>query len=146
MSRDHGADRSAEGGIKMGIDMYLQWDGQTEAERQEQYTGYSTVHGHVGYLREAYHGGPYATKVLASESWDAEIGDDEDNPIGARIPAPVLRSRLKAAIVACKERALKNYNEVLNDESPHVRSIIAFVELAERKEAEGKNPRVYCSY
>jgi hypothetical protein len=35
----------------MGIDVYARWDGQTKYEEEKQYTGFSTVHGHVGYLR-----------------------------------------------------------------------------------------------
>lgn len=36
----------------MGIDVYIKWDHQSEEEREAQYTGFSNVHGHVGYLRE----------------------------------------------------------------------------------------------
>jgi hypothetical protein len=46
----------------MGIDIYMRWKGQTDEETQAQFVGFSVVHGHVGYLREAYHGAPYATK------------------------------------------------------------------------------------
>jgi hypothetical protein len=81
----------------MGIDMYLKWDGQTEEEEKAQYTGFSTAHGHVGYLREAYHGGPYATKVLAPEAWSAEGST-------VALSSEVLRERLPAAIEACKVR------------------------------------------
>jgi len=42
------------------------WNGQTKAEIEAQYTGFSVVHGHVGYLREAYHGAPYATEYLVA--------------------------------------------------------------------------------
>jgi hypothetical protein len=42
----------------MGIDIYAEWRGQTDAESDAQVAGFSGVHGHVGYLREAYHGGP----------------------------------------------------------------------------------------
>ena len=54
----------------MGIDIYARWKGQTEAEEQAQNTGFSAVHGHVGYLREAYHGEPYATRYLAAEAFE----------------------------------------------------------------------------
>ena len=55
----------------MGIDIYPTWQGQTEAESNAQSTGFSAVHGHVGYLREAYHGGPYVTKYLVAEAFAA---------------------------------------------------------------------------
>ena len=54
----------------MGIDIYAQWDGMTAQEEAAQVTGFSIEHGHVGYLREAYHGEPYATKVLVPEAFE----------------------------------------------------------------------------
>lgn len=71
----------------MGIDIYLKWDGMTEEDQQTQYTGMSTTSGAVGYLREAYHGGPYATKILCREAFEADNCE-------AQIPAAVLRERL----------------------------------------------------
>ena len=71
----------------MGIDIYLKWDGMTEEDQQQQYTGMSTTSGDVGYLREAYHGGPYATKILVREAFEAENCE-------AEIPAETLRERL----------------------------------------------------
>ena len=49
----------------MGIDVYLEWPGQEEENKikDNQLNWCSTTQGHVGYLREAYHGGPYATKL-----------------------------------------------------------------------------------
>jgi len=70
----------------MGIDIYARWKGITAAEKQKQYTGFNVVSGNVGYLREAYHGGPYGTKLLVKEAF--ENGS-------AKIPAKVLKSRLK---------------------------------------------------
>lgn len=71
----------------MGIDVYLKWEGQDEEEKQAQYTGFSTTHGHAGYLREAYHGGPYATHILVREAFESE-------DCQAEIPAAVMRERL----------------------------------------------------
>jgi hypothetical protein len=71
----------------MGIDVYLKWNGMTEEDKQRQYTGMSTIAGNVGYLREAYHGGPYATKILCREAFEAEKCE-------AQIPAATLRERL----------------------------------------------------
>lgn len=54
----------------MGIDIYARWRGQTDAERQAQEEAWlSTTSGHVGYLREAYHGEPYATRHLCKEAF-----------------------------------------------------------------------------
>ena len=122
----------------MGIDCYLIWDDQTEEEQKSQYTSFSIQHGHVGYLREAYHGGPYAIKVLAPEAWKEEE---------ATIPVDILRARLPEAIQACKERHFKNYGEDENAEAVQwaVRSLEEFVQLAEAKDREGKKPRIHVS-
>jgi hypothetical protein len=71
----------------MGIDIYLEWDGQTEEDKKNMFTGFSTTSGAVGYLREAYHGGPYATQILLREAFESE-------DCRAQIPAAVLRERL----------------------------------------------------
>jgi hypothetical protein len=66
----------------MGIDVYVRWRGQTHEEGKAQVTGFSIVSGHVGYLREAYHGEPYATKVMFPECWDHDLVAKE----GVRLP------------------------------------------------------------
>lgn len=71
----------------MGIDIYLEWDGMEEEEKSAQATGFSTTSGDVGYLREAYHGGPYATRILVREAFEAE-------DCRAQIPAEIMRERL----------------------------------------------------
>jgi hypothetical protein len=84
----------------MGIDIYCKWEGQTEEDKQAQYTGFSVVAGRAGYLREAYHGGPYVTKFLVREAFDG--GE-------AQIPASVLRERLPAAVLLAMFRNQKIY-------------------------------------
>jgi hypothetical protein len=74
----------------MGIDVFLEWEGQDEERaknKDDKPSWCSTTEGHVGYLREAYHGGPYATKMLAREAFESET-------YRAEIPAAVLRERL----------------------------------------------------
>ena len=72
----------------MGIDIYLEWPNQENDESVEQGNcGFSTTSGHVGYLREAYHGGPYATKLLVREAF-------ENDTCRAEIPAAIMRERL----------------------------------------------------
>lgn len=56
----------------MGIDVYLHWDGMTKEEYEKQLKGFDVRLGHLGYLREAYHGGPYITKMLFPEFWENE--------------------------------------------------------------------------
>ena len=75
----------------MGIDVFLEWDGQDEeraaANADDKPSWFCATDGHVGYLREAYHGGPYATKILVREAFEAEN-------CRAEIPAAVMRERL----------------------------------------------------
>lgn len=71
----------------MGIDIYLEWDGMEEEEKSAQDTGFSITAGAAGYLREAYHGGPYATRILVREAFEAE-------DCRAQIPAAIMRERL----------------------------------------------------
>lgn len=123
----------------MGIDVYLRWDDQTDAEQKAQITGFDIHSGNVGYLREAYHGGPYATKVLVPEAFDY---DGED---GKPYKAAMLRKRLPATIQAAIERSLAVYQERITEKHKTVRAFVEFVELAEQKEAEGKKIRVRVS-
>lgn len=116
----------------MGIDIYATWDGMTAAEEEAQTTGFSTVHGHVGYLREARHGEPYATKVLVPEAFEE-----------LRVPiyAATLRDRLPAVLVVAEARERKIYGETNRAEIDRVlKSYRDFVELCERKEAETGEP------
>lgn len=95
----------------MGIDIYLRWRGQTEVERNSQFTcGYSVTSGHTGYLREAYHGAPYATKYLITEDWN-EQPDDGDDVLGFAIPAATLRERLPLTVFMALAREAIVYAE-----------------------------------
>lgn len=88
----------------MGIDIYATWRDQTEAESDAQATGFGAVHGHVGYLREAYHGGPYVTMYFVAEAFDSADGE-------ATIQASVLRDRLPAAVLMHLYREHKLYGD-----------------------------------
>lgn len=88
----------------MGIDIYMKWPKQTEAERKAQFTGSSTEAGNVGYLREAYHGGPYATRYLVKEAFDADEAE-------APILASVLRDRLPATVAIALYRNFAVYEQ-----------------------------------
>jgi hypothetical protein len=130
----------------MGIDVHLKWDEQTEEEAKAQITGFSIVHGHVGYLREAYHGGPYATKVLMPEGFGHEDHNEEELEHGVRIPAATLRERLPQAIVTVALRDRKLYQSDADELERAMQSYVDFVELAEKLEAAGRNPKVWVSY
>jgi hypothetical protein len=122
----------------VGIDVYMRWTGQTEAEKEAQYTGFSIVHGHVGYLREAYHGEPYATHVLVPEAF----ASDDVVPI----PAATMRARLTATEAAVEQRHRTVYDDADAVIECYKQSYRDFVALAERKEAElGEPVRVMVS-
>ncbi|MDA1062212.1 MAG: hypothetical protein O2895_04805, partial [Chloroflexi bacterium] len=102
--------------------------------------------GDVGYLREAYHGGPYATHVLMPEAFAAAPGIDSDRSGGVRIPSATLRERLDEACDVAIVRARAVYGQRLTRESPEVRARAELGVLAERLEREGREPRVLASY
>jgi hypothetical protein len=126
----------------MGIDIYARWTGMTdEDEAAQAHALFSANHGHVGYLREAYHGGPYATGVLVPEAFETE---DEN---GAPIPAAAMRSRLAMVLplVELREKAL--YKSKRAEIRAAQKSFTDFVELCEKHEAKtGEACRIIASF
>ena len=116
----------------MGIDIYLEWPDMTKEENDAQITGFSTISGHVGYLREAYHGEPYATRALVPEAFDE--GE-------AQIPAKVLQERLGGVGELVVQREKEIYSQTNDAEIERVlQSFKDFVALAATKEAEHGQP------
>lgn len=150
----------------MGIDIYMSPntiddDGVGTDETNIRY--FDTTNGDAGYLREAYHGGPYVTEVLVPEAfeWTRWLGDcpndaTDDWPAdleywlrrGAPIHASVMRGRLVEALEAFERRIANVYpdtDEKLKAEQ--WQAFVDFVELAERIEAAtGEAVQVYASY
>jgi hypothetical protein len=122
----------------MGIDIYVRWDGQTEDEKNAQYTGFDITAGAVGYLREAYHGDVYATRVLVPEAFEGDCN--------AAIPAATLRERLPATIGAHILRHANTYNEAIDESARSAQTFVEFVDLVEAKERAGLNPTIIASY
>ncbi len=122
----------------MGIDIYAEWDGQTEAEHEKQISSWLCAwSGDAGYLREAYCGGPYATRFLVAEAF--ENGE-------ARIPAASLRERLPHTLALAEERERKFASEEEDIERTK-QSYRDFVALCERAEDEtGRPVRIVASY
>ena len=118
----------------MGIDIYARWDKQTPEEVQPQYqAAFSVEAGDIGYLREAYHGEPYATRHLVPEAFE--------NPKGALIPAKTLRERLPETLRLAEERERTLYETTTSKQiEPVLKSFTAFVELCERQEAKTGKP------
>jgi len=87
----------------MGIDIYAEWRGMTEEESNAQITGFDAAAGHVGYLREAYHGEPYATRVLVPEAFEqgeATIVPHLARPSSAKRPCTATRLKFSGCSTA----------------------------------------------
>lgn len=130
----------------MGIDCYLinPDTNKLHAEEtgQEEAMGFNPFSGHAGYLREAYHGGPYATQVLLKEGWFDEERDEEGN---FSLEASTLRERLPETLEAAAIRNRVNYAH--RDEDAVLKSFKDFVDLAEDLEKKnGKPCKFYVSY
>lgn len=105
----------------MGIDVFMSWGDGPSFEGNHEHV----FRGANGYLREAYHGGPYATVVLVPEAFgdprrvaqwfgvdaveDASVGADSAGY--ALIPANVLRARLPPALLTIARRYRAVYDE-----------------------------------
>ncbi len=126
----------------MGIDIYVRWKGQNDDERHAQAEVWlDAQEGGVGYLREAYHGEPYATRFLCNEAFESSDGR-------AAIPAAVLRERLPETLRLAEQREHEVYNETDEKAIEAIQeSFVSFVELCERKEKETGEPvEIIASY
>jgi hypothetical protein len=74
-------------GNSVGIDIYLSWPKMTKKQKEAQRVGFSVYDGNTGYLREAYHGAPYPSKILVREAFESKTNK-------AKIPASLMRERL----------------------------------------------------
>lgn len=118
----------------MGIDIYARWNNQKDGERAAQGAAWlSGESGDVGYLREAYHGEPYATRFLCAEAFDAE-------KCQTRISAATLRARLAETLELVEERARALYNATDDEVKRQQQSFRDFVALCEQKEKETGEP------
>ena len=131
----------------MGIDIYAHWRGQSEDEKKAQVTGFSVAHGHVGYLREAYHGEPYATRALVPEAFNETL--IEAYPEGVPIEAAKMRERLPKVLEVALIREQDIYGHDQHD--PETQSVLKsfddFVSLCEAKEdVTGEPCRIVASF
>jgi hypothetical protein len=117
----------------MGIDIFAKWDGMSQAEEDEQNRAvFRADLGRLGYLREAYHGEPYATKVLVPEAFEE---------LRVPIHAARLEDRLPATLVVAEAREREIYGVTDQAEIDRVlNSYRDFVALCARKEAETGEP------
>ena len=138
----------------MGIDCYNQTAQDLNGNDSGQ--GFDITAGDKGYLREAYHGSPYATHHLLIECFEIDevhgtlSGTDKgvEYKIQVFIPAKLLRKRLPETLKLVAERYKSNYKEATDkDIKVAQKSFIDFVELAEKIEKkEGKPCEFYASY
>lgn len=139
----------------MGIDVYMKWDGFKEEDKEKQLKGFDATIGDAGYLREAYHGEPYATMLLCGEGFEDErfkhaynpkAKEDDDDYGYVKIAGDVLIERMPVVIQAAIERNIKLYNSTFDQSLPYIKSFLDFVALYVKKEREGKHPRIYVSH
>lgn len=123
----------------MGIDIYAEWRDKSQYERRAQSEAWlSTTDGDIGYLREAYHGEPYATRYFCPEAF--ESGE-------ARIPAATLRERLPETLRLAEIRERTIYHSTNPEIEAVKESYRAFVTLCEAKEKEtGESVLIIASY
>jgi len=117
----------------MGIDIYARWKGMTKEEERAQITGFDPCKGEAGYLREAYHGEPYATHYLVKEAFASKTGK-------AKIPAKVLRERLPTTLGMVQIREIVIYKSSKKRIAQVRQSFKRFVFLCEKKEKETGKP------
>jgi len=117
----------------MGIDIHAHWLGQTASEKRKQRSMWlSAEAGATGYLREAYHGAPYATMHLCAEAFHARHA--------VVISAAVLRERLAKALEMVEERYHSVYHATPDVIRRAQQSFRDFVALCEAKERETGDP------
>lgn len=150
----------------MGIDLYARWEGMTKDEKEAQYTGFAGA-GEAGYIREAYHGDIYATRVLIPEAFeDAAFGADnraDDDRYGAlvarsetdppsdfegqpRVLLPDFLARREAALEAARQRGLQTYGGDKEYAEDHAKEVDAFITAVDARVSEGAIVRIQASY
>ena len=113
----------------MRIEIYAEWDGMTGAERNAQAMSFEGI---AGYLQEAYHGEPYATKRLFPEAF--MLGR-------AEITASSLAKRLPEALEIAETRERDAYDVADPEEIDAVlKEYRDFVALCAQKEYETGHP------
>jgi len=132
----------------MGIDVFMEWKGMTESEREAQRT--LDARGAQGWLRESLHNGDLFTRYLFREAFQAKRWDGTgEQPDGdlfylrsnvgiAYIAADVLRQRLPTALKMVSEEWFIAGSMEVNES--YLQGIRDFVALAERKEMETDLP------
>lgn len=147
----------------MGVDIYMNWDGMTEQDKEKQYTGWRTT-GANGYLRGAYFGG-YSDVLRDLFNWmdwdkvspfNADMFEWNLNELiacgGARFQKEMsgvemlMQSVLKIFTEQGAELVHPSADRGAFIDKDEINEYVAFLNLGKRLIAEGKNPTVYISY
>jgi hypothetical protein len=151
----------------MGTDIYLRWDGMTEEDKKNQYTGYKITAGNVGYLR-AFIGMIDENKVLRLIFPDEFWSGDGELPYDFVQYIDDVRMILKDYLIgiplddvgrgAAQRELGENITEFFNNlgvaVDSHVDvnridwaiSVYAFIKLGVKLQQDGKNPKVDISW
>lgn len=123
----------------MGINIYAGTEGIERVSEAQAWL--SAEKGKLRYLRESYHGEPYATYHLVAEALASDTAS-------AFIPAATLRERLPETLRLAEERERKVYGQTdMKEIEPVLQSYRDFVELCERVEKETGSPvEIIASY
>ena len=142
-----------KGEMEMGVDIYMQWDGMTEQDEENQLTGFENA-GEVGYLRGAYFGG-FSDVLHFLFDW----ADWDASPVP--FEAEKFEQRLRQLRMSGGERPGKGKWDYTKGEergwdlSQRQNSPVdpdtldqyeGFLQLGRRLASEGKNPQVHFSY
>ena len=118
----------------MGIDCYLEWKDKQGYHFEAPY-----------YLRESYHGEPYATPVLFKEAFAVNDGNEES--YRCRVDSEELETRLPEALNLTAERHFKIYShEGLESLKQSLQDIVDFVQEFKELEEIGEEPFIQVSY
>ena len=125
----------------MGIDVYLEWEGQTKEEQEKQITGYDIATGRFGYLRASYNPtmkkeGETLNKLFPLEYWEKPKCYNFKNNMD------LCSHLVKEYILSFSDEDSSNFIYRIN----WANSLLDFFELAISKQAEKLKPKPRFSY
>lgn len=145
----------------MGIDFYAYWPDVDKERREYVEQGGNAwdfqSRGSSGYLRESYHGGVYATQVLAPECWQEdqyeETGMKFDSDYGdwtlkgVPFTKEMLEERREEVIQSAYQRGRQTYNiQDYRELKAFVQEYVDFLSLCLEKIDEHGSVWLYSSY
>lgn len=138
----------------MGVDVYMNWEGKTEADKEAQVAcGFHST-GRVGYLRGAYFGGlsDVLRELFDWMDWDKETPFD---PVQFEIKLQLLKANKGARPGSGRFKFLENaprgWDSIHKRQEEPIsledfKEYDDFLALGKRLIAEGKHPTIIISY